>query len=155
MNTTPALGIPEAVLRELLECCPKEAPFTCPRGNKFRQIDEAAMGSPLLFYWPTFLWGRKTSSRKQKHWMPTADTDDISIKTKNQADTDRPRHRLQQPLALTSPRKIAFTDPCLSLTSSWSRRTSHSTQKSTSKLRTPDIASTVKVNAHSNIKTLA
>lgn len=50
------LDIPESVLRGLLQCCTKEATFTCPRGNKYRQIDGVAMGSPLESCWPTFSW---------------------------------------------------------------------------------------------------
>ncbi|KAK3872742.1 hypothetical protein Pcinc_022198 [Petrolisthes cinctipes] len=32
---------------KLLECCTKEAPFICPRGSKYCQIDGVAMESPL------------------------------------------------------------------------------------------------------------
>ncbi|XP_076039459.1 uncharacterized protein LOC143024531 [Oratosquilla oratoria] len=44
-NDTPNCDIPEPVIKKLLECCTKEAPFTCPRGTKYCQIDGVAMGS--------------------------------------------------------------------------------------------------------------
>ncbi|XP_076069484.1 uncharacterized protein LOC143041466 [Oratosquilla oratoria] len=46
-NGVPKLDLPKAALKALLEICTMEAPFVCPRGNMFRQIDGVAMGSPL------------------------------------------------------------------------------------------------------------
>jgi len=61
-NDTPTLDIPEDKLRELLEICTKEAPFTCPRGNMYQQIDGVAMGSPLGVLFANFYMGTIESS---------------------------------------------------------------------------------------------
>ena len=47
----PPPKIPPYILGELLKLCTKEAPFRCPRGKLFVQIEGVAMGSPLG---PTF-----------------------------------------------------------------------------------------------------
>ena len=44
-------NLPRESLRQLLEICTKQAPFRCPQGRLFRQIQGVAMGSPLG---PTF-----------------------------------------------------------------------------------------------------
>ncbi|XP_063887640.1 uncharacterized protein LOC135115080 [Scylla paramamosain] len=97
-DTTPDLGVQESVLRELLECCTKEAPFTCPRGNKYRQTDGAAMGSPLGVLLANFFIGciEEVFKETQKIDIYCRYIDDIFIKTKNQADTEIIRQRLQQ-----------------------------------------------------------
>ncbi|XP_050710737.1 uncharacterized protein LOC126995291 [Eriocheir sinensis] len=56
-DSTPNLDIPEDVIRGLLECCTKEAPFICPRGNRYQQIDGVAMGSPLGVLFANFFMG--------------------------------------------------------------------------------------------------
>ncbi|XP_076037031.1 uncharacterized protein LOC143022617 [Oratosquilla oratoria] len=56
-NDTPNCDIPEHVMKKLLECCTKEAPFTCPRGTKYCQIDGVAMGSPLGVLFANFFHG--------------------------------------------------------------------------------------------------
>ena len=43
----PPPKIPPTILRELLKACTTEAPFRCPEGNLYQQIDGVAMGSPL------------------------------------------------------------------------------------------------------------
>ncbi|XP_076030369.1 uncharacterized protein LOC143018666 [Oratosquilla oratoria] len=55
-DTTP-LNIPEKSLRSLLEICTKEAPFTCPNGRMYKQIDGVAMGSPLGVLFANFFMG--------------------------------------------------------------------------------------------------
>ena len=47
----PPPKIPPYILGELLKLCTKEAPFRCPRGKLYVQIEGVAMGSPLG---PTF-----------------------------------------------------------------------------------------------------
>ena len=47
----PPPKIPKLILKELLELCTKEAPFKCPNGKMYVQIEGVAMGSPLG---PTF-----------------------------------------------------------------------------------------------------
>ncbi|XP_076056161.1 uncharacterized protein LOC143034103 [Oratosquilla oratoria] len=39
--------MPKTVMKEMLLVCANEAPFKCPQGKLFVQIDGAAMGSPL------------------------------------------------------------------------------------------------------------
>ena len=56
-GSTPPLNIPENILRNLLECCTKEAPFICPRGNLYCQVDGVAMGSPLGVLFANFFMG--------------------------------------------------------------------------------------------------
>ena len=55
-DTTP-LNIPERSLKMLLEICTKEAPFTCPSGRMYKQIDGVAMGSPLGVLFANFFMG--------------------------------------------------------------------------------------------------
>ena len=47
----PPPKIPSQILKDLLLLCTKEAPFRCPRGKLYVQIEGVAMGSPLG---PTF-----------------------------------------------------------------------------------------------------
>ena len=47
----PPPKIPAEMLKQLLMLCTKEAPFRCPEGNLYVQIEGVAMGSPLG---PTF-----------------------------------------------------------------------------------------------------
>ena len=54
---TPTLNIPEEKLKTLLEICTKQAPFTCPRGKMYCQVDGVAMGSPLGVLFANFFMG--------------------------------------------------------------------------------------------------
>ena len=56
-NTTPALGIPEDALRDLLRICTMESPFNTHRGQIYQQIDGVAMGSPLGVLFADFYMG--------------------------------------------------------------------------------------------------
>ena len=47
----PPPKIPKVILKQFLELCTKEAPFKCPQGKLYLQIEGVAMGSPLG---PTF-----------------------------------------------------------------------------------------------------
>ena len=51
------MNIPEKAMKTLLEICTKEAPFTCPRGRMYQQIDGVAMGSPLGVLFANFFMG--------------------------------------------------------------------------------------------------
>ena len=55
-NSTP-IGIPEDILRELLEACTKEAPFYGPDGKMRVQLDGVIMGSPLGPLFANFYMG--------------------------------------------------------------------------------------------------
>ena len=117
-DSTPNLDIPENVLRELLECCTKEAPFTCPRGNKYVQIDGVAMGSPLGVLLANFFMGsieEEIFKETEKPDIYCRYVDDIFIKTKNYDDTEKLRKRLQESSGLnfTIERSINGTMPFL------------------------------------------
>ncbi|XP_076041904.1 uncharacterized protein LOC143025781 [Oratosquilla oratoria] len=56
-DSTPNIAIPESTLRGMLMCCTKEVPFTCPRGEKYQQVDGVAMGSPLGVQFASFYMG--------------------------------------------------------------------------------------------------
>jgi len=45
-NSAP-LQLSRSILIEMLRACTTEAPFRCPKGKLYRQIDGIAMGSPL------------------------------------------------------------------------------------------------------------
>ena len=47
----PPPKIPKEILKQFLQICTKEAPFTCPQGKLYLQVEGVAMGSPLG---PTF-----------------------------------------------------------------------------------------------------
>ncbi|XP_076038507.1 uncharacterized protein LOC143023777 [Oratosquilla oratoria] len=51
------LGIPENLLRLLLEACTKESPFRGPDGKIYRQVDGATMESPLGVLFANFYMG--------------------------------------------------------------------------------------------------
>ncbi|XP_050709685.1 uncharacterized protein LOC126994416 [Eriocheir sinensis] len=98
-DDTPSLDIPEPTLRSLLECCTKEAPFTCPRGNKYQQVDGVAMGSPLGVLMANFFMGCieeeafKTTKRPDIYCRYI---DDIFIKTTSTEDAEHLRRLLQE-----------------------------------------------------------
>ncbi|XP_050705525.1 uncharacterized protein LOC126990941, partial [Eriocheir sinensis] len=100
-DDTPSLDIPEPTLRSLLECCTKEAPFTCPRGNKYQQVDGVAMGSTLGVLLANFFMGCieeeafKTTKRPAIYCRYI---DDIFIKTTSTEDAEHLR-RLHQELS--------------------------------------------------------
>ncbi|XP_050739089.1 uncharacterized protein LOC127009752 [Eriocheir sinensis] len=98
-DSTPPLDIPEAALRGLLQCCTKEAPFTCPRGQKYQQIDGVAMGSPLGVLLSNFFMGcieDEVFKTINKPDIYCRYIDDIFIKTKNEEDMEDIRTCLQE-----------------------------------------------------------
>ena len=82
---TEPLNIPEEHLRTLLEICTKEAPFTCPRGNLYRQVDGVAMGSPLGVLFANFFMGsiETTTLRDRRPSIYGRYVDDIFIRVKD------------------------------------------------------------------------
>ncbi|XP_076052765.1 uncharacterized protein LOC143032182 [Oratosquilla oratoria] len=46
-DTLPPPKVPRPVLEDMLRACTKEAPFRCPSGKIYFQVDGVAMGSPL------------------------------------------------------------------------------------------------------------
>ncbi|XP_050707450.1 uncharacterized protein LOC126992689 [Eriocheir sinensis] len=82
---TEPLDIPEEDLRTLLEICTKEAPFTCPRGDMYCQVDGVAMGSPLGVLFANFFMGTIESMalKDQQPSIYARYVDDIFIRVKN------------------------------------------------------------------------
>ena len=97
-NNTPTLDIPENTLRQLLECCTKEAPFTCPRGNRYCQVDGVAMGSPLGVLFANFFMGsieNQVFAEMRKPDIYCRYIDDIFVKVKDEEEIAVLRQRLQ------------------------------------------------------------
>ena len=98
-DNTPTLDIPEDVLRDLLECCTKEAPFICPRGNKYKQIDGVAMGSPLGVLLANFFMGcveEEAFTKIEKPKIYCRYVDDIFIMASSDDEVERLRICLQE-----------------------------------------------------------
>ncbi|XP_050707355.1 uncharacterized protein LOC126992592 [Eriocheir sinensis] len=98
-DDTPSLDIPEPTLRSLLECCTKEATFTCPRGNKYQQVDGVAMGSPLGVLMANFFTGCIEEEAFKTTKIPDIYCryiDDIFVKTTSTEDTEHLRRLLQE-----------------------------------------------------------
>ncbi|XP_076029787.1 uncharacterized protein LOC143018312 [Oratosquilla oratoria] len=82
-NGVPKLDLPKAALKALLEVCTMEAPFVCPRGNMYRQIDGVAMGSPLGVLFANFFMGmveKETLNCFKKPSIYARYIDDIFVK---------------------------------------------------------------------------
>ncbi|XP_050704115.1 uncharacterized protein LOC126989586 [Eriocheir sinensis] len=119
-NSNTPIDIPEAVLRDLLECCTKEAPFTCPRGYKYCQIDGVAMGSPLGVLLANFFMGcveEEVFKKLDKPDIYCRYIDDIFIKTENDDDAERLRLCLQEVsgLKLTIEKSVNNSIPFLDI----------------------------------------
>ena len=107
-DKTPPLDIPEEHLRSLLEICTKEAPFTCPRGTMYRQVDGVAMGSPLGVLFANFFMGT-IESTVLKNYRPSLYSryvDDIFVRVK---DVEELRD-LKQALATSSGLNFTFEE---------------------------------------------
>ncbi|XP_076068425.1 uncharacterized protein LOC143040868 [Oratosquilla oratoria] len=79
---TSKLKIPKNLFRQLLEICTKEAPFYCPRGQLYKQIDGVAMGSPLGVLFANFFMGmaeREVFSTTRKPPIYTRYVDNILV----------------------------------------------------------------------------
>ncbi|MPC46612.1 hypothetical protein E2C01_040336 [Portunus trituberculatus] len=102
---TKSLAIPEEHLRTLLEICNKEAPFTCPRGNLYRQIDSVAMGSPVGVLFANFFMGsiEATTLQDRRPSIYGSYADDIFIRVK---DADELLNLKQR---LTTSSRLRFT----------------------------------------------
>ena len=94
-DATPTLDIAEPALRGLLECCPKEAPFTCPRGAKYRQVDGVAMGSQLGVLLANFFMGcveEEVFRKIKKPDIYCRYIDDIFIQATDEAEIEHLRN---------------------------------------------------------------
>ena len=98
------LNIPKHHLQQLLEICTKEAPFRCPKGNLYKQIDGVAMGSPLGVLFANFFMGmveRETFRQINKPSIYVRYIDDIFVLTKNQCELTTLKNKLQNVSGLT------------------------------------------------------
>ncbi|XP_050725482.1 uncharacterized protein LOC127003111 [Eriocheir sinensis] len=98
----------------------KEAPFTCPRGNKYCQIDGVAMGSPLGVLLANFFMGcveEEVFKKLDKPDIYCRYIDDIFIKTENDDDAERLRLCLQEVsgLKLTIEKSVNNSIPFLDI----------------------------------------
>ncbi|XP_076061228.1 uncharacterized protein LOC143037008 [Oratosquilla oratoria] len=103
-NSTPKLNIPEVVLRTLIERSTKEAPFFCPRGNRYRQIDGVAIGSPLGVLLANSFMGiieEEVFSTTEKTYIYCRYIEDIFIKSANEECIELLRLILQKTSGLT------------------------------------------------------
>lgn len=96
-NTTLPLYIHEEVLRGLLQCCRKEAPFTCPHGQKYQQVYGVAMGSSVGVLLANIFMDIEEVFRKiSKLDIYCQYINDIFIMTKDNEDTEHLRTCLQK-----------------------------------------------------------
>ncbi|XP_076059494.1 uncharacterized protein LOC143036132 [Oratosquilla oratoria] len=103
-TNTPKLPIPESTLLSLLQCCTTEAPFICPRGVKYQQIDGVAVGSPLRVLFANFFMGyieEEVFSKFEKLEIHCRYVDDIFIKTTRNEDIILLKNYLQDTSGLT------------------------------------------------------
>ena len=87
--TIPPPKIPSEILRQLLELCTKEAPFRCPEGKLYLQIEGVAMGSPLGPTFANFYMGdlekRVFEDPEQKPVIYARYVDDIFVQIESEA----------------------------------------------------------------------
>ncbi|XP_076039482.1 uncharacterized protein LOC143024555 [Oratosquilla oratoria] len=96
---TSKLKIPKKLLRQLLEICTKEAPFYCPRGQLYRQIDGVAMDSPLGVLFANFFMGmveREVFSTTRKPPIYTRYVDNIFVLVRDQRELEDLKTTLQR-----------------------------------------------------------
>ena len=88
--------IPQSILKELLQLCTKEAPFTAPDGYMYLQVDGVAMGSPLGPTFANFYMGHVESKvfedRTNKPDLYVRYVDDIFL----QVETENHLTQLKQ-----------------------------------------------------------
>ena len=95
----PPPKIPPYILGELLKLCTKEAPFRCPRGKLYVQVEGVAMGSPLGPTFANYYMGNleKTvfSDPKKKPSIYARYVDDTFIQIKNESELVKLRDLFQ------------------------------------------------------------
>ena len=86
----PPPKIPQNILKELLILCTKEAPFRCPKGKLYVQVEGVAMGSPLGPVFANFYMGNleKTifSDPERKPSIYARYVDDTFVQVKNKEE---------------------------------------------------------------------
>ncbi|XP_076069256.1 uncharacterized protein LOC143041315 [Oratosquilla oratoria] len=98
-NGVPKLDLPKAALKAMLELYTMEAPFVCPRGNMYRQIDGVAMGSPLGVLFANFFMGmveKETFNCFKKPSIYARYIDDIFVKVDDKSELPILKDMLQE-----------------------------------------------------------
>ena len=94
-----ALDIPEEMLKKLLICCTKEAPFRAPNGNLYKQTDGVAMGSPLGVLFANFYMGclerRILTSCNDPPYIYTRYIDDIFVDVRDNNHLEQLKEEFQ------------------------------------------------------------
>ena len=116
----PPPKIPPYILKELLNVCTKEAPFRCPKGNLYVQVEGVAMGSPLGPVFANFYMGKleKTlfSNSNIKPSIYARYVDDIFVQVKNEEELKslkelfQSNSKLKFTFELSSQSKLPFLD---------------------------------------------
>ena len=93
---TPTLNIPEEKLETLEEIFTKQAPFTCPRGRMYCQVDGVAMGSPLGVLFANFFTGtiEATAQQQNRPSIYCRYIDDIFVRVRNLDELQALKKRL-------------------------------------------------------------
>ena len=98
--TIRAPKIPQNLLKNLLELCTKESPFTTPNGKIFKQIEGVAMGSPLGPLFANFYMGYLEeitfSNSNNKLPIYARYVDDIFIKYHSEEDLQKLKTNLEE-----------------------------------------------------------
>ena len=95
----PPPKIPPYILGELLKLCTKEAPFRCPRGKLYLQVEGVAMGSPLGPTFANYYMGnlekRIFNDPKNKPSIYARYVDDTFIQIENEEELIKLRNTFQ------------------------------------------------------------
>ncbi|XP_076061225.1 uncharacterized protein LOC143037005 [Oratosquilla oratoria] len=97
-NSTPNVAIPESTLRVMLMCWTKEVPSTCPRGEKYQQVDGVPIVPRLEAYLQNFIWAalkKKRLIRSKINKIYCRYIDNIFIQTKCSEDIEVLKNDLQ------------------------------------------------------------
>ena len=91
--TVPPPKISQNILRQLLSLCTREAPFRCPDGKLYVQIQGVAMGSPLGPTFANFYMGdleqRTLTDNSSKPHIYARYVDDIFVQVKDVKELEK------------------------------------------------------------------
>ena len=98
--TLPPPKIPQDILKQLLYLCTREAPFRCPQGKLYVQIEGVAMGSPLGPTFANFYMGdleqRTFKDKSKKPHIYARFVDDIFVQVENINELETLRQQFQE-----------------------------------------------------------
>nr|XP_045622066.1 uncharacterized protein LOC123772741 [Procambarus clarkii] len=68
----PLLKVPRTTLRDILKACTTVAPFLCPEGKLYRQVDNVALGSPMgVLFAQAFMSHVESSTMQSEGQIPS------------------------------------------------------------------------------------